>query len=311
MLKYNVSLTKKTIKIKYKFKIKFNYFIVNSFLRQGRFVKSWWKIKQFQFKLQPKTSKYFTTSCVNQINCHIQQLLYALRQTYWPIAGRNLTRGITRNCLKCFKQQPKTYAQLMGQLPGIRINQAQPFFNTGIDFAGPFKGRDKRSRGYKTFKIYACLFICMATKAIHVESVGDLSTQSFLAAFRRFSSHRGKPQSIFTDNATNFVGAKAELNRMIKALNDNSQPLLNKLTNEGININWHFIPPRSPHFGGLWASHIKSIIRHLIRVSGEMIFTFEEFTTLLTQIEGVVNSRPLCPLSNDPNDLNPLTPAHF
>lgn len=71
-------------------------------------------------------------------------------------------------------------------------------------------------------------------KVIHIESVGDLSTHLFHPAFRRFSSRRGKPQSIFTDNATNFVDANAELNRMIKVLTDNLQLLLNELNNV-----WH------------------------------------------------------------------------
>ncbi|GFX20995.1 reverse transcriptase domain-containing protein [Trichonephila clavipes] len=76
-------------------------------------------------------------------------------------------------------------------------------------------------------------------------------------------------------------------------------------------IEWNFIPPASPHFGGLWEANIKSMKRILLRVAKSAIMNFEELTTLMAQIEAVLNSRPLSPLSSDPNDLNPLTPGHF
>ncbi|KAB0790431.1 hypothetical protein PPYR_15201 [Photinus pyralis] len=74
---------------------------------------------------------------------------------------------------------------------------------------------------------------------------------------------------------------------------------------------WHFIPAHSPHFGGLWEAGIKSVKSHLRRVLGTSLLTYEEFSTLLSQIEATINSRPLSPLSSDPNDFQPLTPAHF
>ncbi|GFV97774.1 integrase catalytic domain-containing protein [Trichonephila clavipes] len=76
-------------------------------------------------------------------------------------------------------------------------------------------------------------------------------------------------------------------------------------------IEWNFIPPASPHFGGLWEANIKSMKRILLKVAKSTIMNFEELTTLMAQIEAVLNSRPLSPLSSDPNDLNPLTPGHF
>lgn len=79
--------------------------------------------------------------------------------------------------------------------------------------------------------------------------------------------------------------------------------------NEG--IVWHFIPPNSPNFGGLWESNIKNVKYHLYRSIGMAILTYEEFNTILVQIEATLNSRPLYPMSSDPNDLEPLTPFHF
>ncbi|GFX09219.1 integrase catalytic domain-containing protein [Trichonephila clavipes] len=76
-------------------------------------------------------------------------------------------------------------------------------------------------------------------------------------------------------------------------------------------IKWNFNPPSPPHFGGLWEAGVKSLKYHLKRVIGNSILSHEEFLTLVVQIEAVLNSRPICPLSNDPNDVETLTPAHF
>ena len=76
-------------------------------------------------------------------------------------------------------------------------------------------------------------------------------------------------------------------------------------------FHWHFIPPTSPHFGGLWEAGVKSLKYHWKRMVGKALLTFEEFSTLLTQIEACLNSRPLIALSNEPNDFSYLSPGHF
>lgn len=83
----------------------------------------------------------------------------------------------------------------------------------------------------------------------------------------------------------------------------------NELANR--NVQWHFIPHRSPHFGGLWEAGIKSMKKHLHRVLGTTMLTYEEITTVLASIEASMNSRPLTPLTEDVNDLTALTPGHF
>ncbi|GFS50000.1 integrase catalytic domain-containing protein [Trichonephila clavipes] len=75
-------------------------------------------------------------------------------------------------------------------------------------------------------------------------------------------------------------------------------------------IKWNFNPPSAPHFGGLWEAGVKSLKYHLKRVIGNSILSHEEFLTLVVQNEAVLNSRPICPLSNDPNG-ETLTSAHF
>ncbi|GFV94032.1 integrase catalytic domain-containing protein [Trichonephila clavipes] len=110
-------------------------------------------------------------------------------------------------------------------------------------------------------------------------------------------SRRGKCSKIFTDNATNFVGADSQLKAFYKTLNIPDQNLVTYFTEEG--IEWNFIPPRAPHMGGLWDAGIKSVKYHLKRALGRSRLTYEEFETVIIQVEGILNSRPLTPISND------------
>jgi len=106
----------------------------------------------------------------------------------------------------------------MADLPSVRITQALPFVNTGCDYAGPILLKDAKVRKPRISKGYICLFVCMVTSAIHLELVTDLTTETFLAALRRFISLRGKCSKIYSDNGTNFIGAKRSLNEMQELL---------------------------------------------------------------------------------------------
>lgn len=99
---------------------------------------------------------------------------------------------------------------MMGSLPKHRITTNRPVLNSGVDYAGPIYTKNK-GRGKTCFKSYIALFICLATKAIHLEVVSDLTSQGFLAAFRRFVNRRGYCQNLYSDNGTNMVGAKRKL----------------------------------------------------------------------------------------------------
>ncbi|GFT45815.1 integrase catalytic domain-containing protein [Trichonephila clavipes] len=196
---------------------------------------------------------------------------------------------------------------MMGDLPRDRIVPSRPFEKVGLDYAGPIITKPNLKRSRVTLKSYIAIFICFNTKATHLEVVSDLTTEAFLACLRRFIAKRSKPSVIWSDNATNFKGARNILNEWNEICKSNRIQLFS--AEEG--IEWNFIPPASPHFGGLWEANIKSMKRILLRVAKSAIMNFEELTTLMAQIEAVLNSRPLSPLSSDPNDLNPLTPGHF
>jgi len=199
----------------------------------------------------------------------------------------------------------------MSALPSTRVTPSRAFLNTGLDYAGPFSFKQRSGRGQSVLKCYVALFVCFSTRAIHLELVSDLSTKAFLAALKRFIARRGKPQEISSDCGTNFVGANRELKDLHRQVLSiwKEDIYLNTIASEG--IKWKFNPPAAPHFGGLWEAGVKSTKYHLRRVMGNSILTYEEFSTLLTQIEACLNSRPLSPLSSDPTDLNVLTPGHF
>lgn len=165
----------------------------------------------------------------------------------------------------------------------------------------------KQSRIRKSVisKSYIALFVCFAVKAIHVELVSDLTTETFLACFKRFISRRGKPSNVFCDNGSTFKGANNE----IKKFYEDSKKVDNFCINEKIKFN--FIPSYSPVFGGLWEAGVKSIKFHLKRVVGSTELTYEQLNTVIVQVEGIVNSRPLGAMSSDVSNLDYLTPGHF
>lgn len=243
------------------------------------------------------------------LHCGVQQLIFSIRQKYWPIMARNCCKYIINQCIRCYRAKPKAQQYLMGDLPDIRVNSFSIFENVGTDYGGPFLLKDRKTRGAKLTKAYICLFVCMCTKAVHIELVSELTSDAFLASLKRFISRRGKPNNIYSDNGSNYLGANNEINAIYNFLKDNSDVISQGLLFD--KVKWHFIPSNSPTFGGLWEAGIKSIKSHLKRVLGNRSLTFEEFSTLLTQIEGILNSRPLCPMSSDPDDNTALTPSHF
>lgn len=245
---------------------------------------------------------------------HVGQrgLLSIVRERYWPINARLVIKRIVSKCYVCFRHNPQPVNQFMGNLPNYRITPSPVFSNTGVDYAGPVYLKESGpGRKRNAYKAYIAVFICLATKAIHIEVVSNLTAESFIAALQRFISRRGMVVNMYSDNATNFVGANHELAELRILFEDQAhQRKLNDFCTSKA-IQWNFIPPRSPHFGGMWEAGVKSVKHHLKRVVGETKLTFEEMATFLAQCEAILNSRPLIPVSEDPNDNEVLTPSHF
>lgn len=309
-----IECLKKNVEIKGKNSIRnLNPFLdVDGIVRVGGRLQNSGKSYQEQHQiLLPKNGK-FTNLLIDRAHKQTKHggpsmMLSYIRTTHWIMNARNSLRSHVHRCTICFRYSANGQTQLMGNLPGPRVTISRPFTHVGIDYAGPLEILAKRSRGRRQCtKGYICIFICLATKAIHLELVGDLTTQSFMASFSRFIARRGNPTNIYSDNGTNFVGAAHQLERDCGRI---APQVAELVANEG--ITWHFIPPSAPHFGGLWEAGVKSTKFHLRRILGNAVVTFEEMTTTLAEIEACLNSRPLCPLSNDPNDFGTLTPAHF
>ena len=248
---------------------------------------------------------------LHKVNLHAgpQLLVATLRQKYWIVGARDFVRQVIFKCVVCRRYKAKCLEQVMGSLPLDRISVTlRAFYKVGVDFAGPFLIKFLSGRRINTTKGYVSLFVCMNTKAVHLEAVTDLTSEKFLDCFRRFVSRRGKPSDVYSDNGGNFVGTFNELEKLV-----NSKVFQDQVGSSAaeLGISWHFSPPKASHWGGLWERGVRSMKFHLKRSIGEAVLTYEELSTVLCQIEACLNSRPLCPMSSDPSDLQVLTPGHF
>lgn len=169
--------------------------------------------------------------------------------------------------------------------------------------------RLSHGRGARSYKGYIVVFVCMATRAVHLEAASSYTALEFINVYHRFVGRRGICAVLYSDCGTNFVGANKELRQMFHQASATSHEINSLLAKDG--TDWRFNPPAAPHFGGLWEAAVKSVKFHLKRVIGQATLTFEEMTTLLIRVEAALNSRPLQALRDDPTDLAALTPSHL
>lgn len=235
-----------------------------------------------------------------------QLMLQFLRRKFWIYGARLLAKKVVRECPICFRLRFKGSQQLMATLPTIRTSPKLTFVNVGIDYAGPVLIRSSLGRLPKLTKAWIAVFVCLVTRAIHLELVRDASTQAFIEALKRFIARRGRVEQIISDNATNFVGANGYLTKIFNQVNQGTEEW-----ERMFKIKWTFTTPAAPHHGGIYEAAVKSIKYHLVRIIGETSLTYDEYDTILCQVEAFVNSRPISPLNDDPTTLNALTPGHF
>ncbi|GFW27075.1 integrase catalytic domain-containing protein [Trichonephila clavipes] len=236
-------------------------------------------------------------------HCSVSATLTQLRKKYWIPKSRQLVKTMIRICLVCKKYSAKPADQLNGQLPRDRITQSPPFQVVGIDFTGTILVKDNQG----TRKSYVSLFTCAVTRAVHLELVSDMSTKCFLLALWRFLARRGNCKVIYSDNARTFKAAERELAYFANILKDSE--FQNFVADKG--IHWKFIVERAPWWGGFYERLVKTINDPLRKILGRALLTFEELSTILSEVEVIVNHRPLTYVENDPGEPEPLTPAHF
>ena len=232
----------------------------------------------------------------------VKETLTEVRSKYWIVGGRSLVKSFIHKCITCrrFDGMP-LHATPAPPLPEFRVNEAPPFSNSAVDFAGPLYVRSQRvSEGNK---IWICLFTCCVTRAVHLELVLDLSAVTFIRCLKRFAARRGLPRRIVSDNAKTFKATAKAIDSMLK-----NQDVQNYLSNVG--VEWVFNLEKAPWWGGIFERLIKSTKRCLRKLVGQAKFSYDEMHTAIVEIEAIINSRPLSYVGSDDTE-EPLTPSHL
>ncbi|XP_055922602.1 uncharacterized protein LOC129953417 [Eupeodes corollae] len=213
----------------------------------------------------------------------VSSVLTHLRSSYWIIKGRQLVKSEVKSCSICKVLRAMPATQPFAPLPRDRITFSSPFDVTGLDFAGPLYTYDS---GQKS-KAYIMLFTCASIRAVHLELTSDLTTESCLLGIRRFIARRGVPRVIWSDNAATFKKSSKEF------------------------FKWRFIVERAPWWGGFW-ERLVGVVKSALRAAiGKATLNTNQLYTFLTEVENVVNNRPLTYVADEPLDLSPLTPSQL
>ncbi|KAL9951191.1 hypothetical protein ACROYT_G043811 [Oculina patagonica] len=202
----------------------------------------------------------------------VEYTLSLIRQQFWIIGARSSVRNILNTCFDCRRRQAPTMQQKMASLPEDRVTPSKPPFTyVGVDCFGPFV------------------------------------IQSFIDALRRFICRKGCPEEIRSDNGGNFVKGEKELREAVRSWNQAQ-------THEYLlqdNIKWTFNPPAASHHGGVWERCIRTVRKVMKAVLKEQVLSDEGLSTLMCEVQSIVNGRPITKVTDDTRDLNALIPNHL
>ncbi|XP_058817796.1 uncharacterized protein LOC131681103 [Topomyia yanbarensis] len=216
---------------------------------------------------------------------------------------RVAVRRMSRNCQLCRIKRAQPAAPRMAPLPAARLASfVRPFSYVGLDYFGPILVRQGRCE----VKRWIALFTCLTIRAVHVEVVHNLTTEACIKSVRRFVCRRGAPLEIYSDNATNFMGAEIILRDQVSKINIELADTFTSTSTK-----WLFIPPASPHMGGCWERMVRSIKTAMSQISTHRRLDDEGLLTLVIEAEAIVNSRPLTYMPLDTPEQESLTPNHF
>ena len=217
----------------------------------------------------------------------LRETLNHVRTQYWILRGREAVKKVIRPCVICKRAYGLPFAGcVLPDLPRFRVDDNAPFSHTGLDFAGPLLVTSKDG---SVMKCHACLHTCLSTRDVHLELVESmilgLYVGSFIRSFRRFCARRGLPATLLSDNAKNFKSASKEIRKLVR-----SPKMFEYLANR--KVNWQFIVALSPWMGGAWKRLIRSVKRCFVKIIGRASLSYFELSTILTEVEGVINCRP-------------------
>ncbi|XP_023314139.1 uncharacterized protein LOC111693556 [Trichogramma pretiosum] len=232
-----------------------------------------------------------------------------LGRMFWILRGPRVIPAVCGDCVRCARFRATAVEQQMVPLPAVRVTPGRPFQVTGLDYAGPLPILFSKGRKAPSTKGYIAIFICMVVRAVYVEVVSDLTTSQALVGEQDPTPESPGVELRAESNRRCLLYRWPGASRELRELFSKSSPLLERASNrlQKRGIVWTFIPPRAPHFGGLWKAAVRSFKYHFRRVIGDTRLTFEELSTVAARIEACLNLRPLCPRSSRPEDLE----AHF
>ena len=235
----------------------------------------------------------------------VSHTLSQVRKQFWIPQGRSAVRSALRTCLTCQRHEGGPFKiPHMPPWPKERITRSSPFSFTGLDYLGPLYIRENN----EVIKVWICLFTCLATKAIHLELASNLSAESFLMVLRRFIGRRGFPKEIISDNAPQFKAVKSMIDKTWSNI-QTDENLKTYLANHG--VNWKMITEFAPWQGGFYERLIGLVKRALRKSLGKLVMSKEQVSTLITEVEAVINSRPLVYVGDDFQNGYSISPADF
>ena len=231
----------------------------------------------------------------------------AIRQSgYHIFHGSTVIRKFLKSCVICQKLRGTPVAPQMADLPKDRLEAIPPFLRSGVDCFGPYTvsyGKDTR-RSTSRKKVWVVIFTCMYSRAVHLEVIRSMDTPTFLLALQRFEATRGRCNRLVSDHGSNFLGAST-----LREQEQQRSDLKRAIEVDG--RSWHFIPPRAPHFAGVWERKIGSVKRVLAASLAQLHnrpLSYDEFDTLVKEAASIVNNTPMADVPNDPNEPFPPSP---
>ena len=222
----------------------------------------------------------------------VRDTLTELRTQFWVPCGRRAVKSAIAKCARCRRIEGRSFqVPPPPPLPESRVADEFAYSRVGVDFAGPIYVRDIYSDKPETHKAYIALFTCATSRGLHLELTPDLTASSFLRAFSRFKARQCNPKLVISDNGKTFTDAKVKAYCLRE------------------NFTWKFNVEAAPWWGGFFEQLVRSVKLCLTKSLRNAKLTFEELYTVLVEIEGVLNSRPLTYVFDEMNE--PLTPSQL